>query len=153
EMATYPKPPLPSYEGRPVAVYNDVDHLHPLGPSGSKGHLLERQALALGLSTTRYSKGAFRAGDDEQAPLIFKWSRTPLSSAVSLALSTHKEATRMQLQRAGVPVPQGRTFANGDFSTAKQFADRIGYPVVVKPAMGVRGIGVVAGIQNETELD
>ena len=153
EMSTYPTPPLPTYEGRPVAVYNDVDHLHPLGPNGSKGHLLERQALALGLTTTRYSKGAFRAGDDEQDPLIFKWSRNPLSSAASLALSTHKEGTRMQLQRAGVPVPQGRTFANGDFATAKQFVDRIGYPVVVKPAMGVRGIGVVAGIQNKTELE
>src|SRR5699024_11011534 len=65
----------------------------------------------------------------------------------------HKEGTRMQLQRAGLPVPQGRTFSNGDFSTAKLFAERIGYPVVVKPAMGVRGIGVVAGIQNEGELD
>ncbi|GFZ96703.1 acylphosphatase [Nesterenkonia alkaliphila] len=153
EMTTYPAPPQPTYEGRPVAVYHDVDHLHPLGPNGSKGHLLERQALALGLSTTRYSKGAFRAGDGSRAPLIFKWSRNPLSSAASLALSTHKEGTRMQLQRAGVPVPQGRTFANGDFATAKQFVDRIGYPVVVKPAMGVRGIGVVAGIQNEQELE
>lgn len=153
EMATFPEPPKPSYEGRPAAVYDDVDHLHPLGPNGSKGHLLERQALAMGLTTTRYSKGAFRAGDAHQAPLIFKWSRNPLSSAASLALCTHKEGTRMQLQRAGVPVPQGRTFANGDFETAKQFVERIGYPVVVKPAMGVRGIGVVAGIQNEQELD
>lgn len=153
EMATYPAAPSPTYEGRPVAVYHDVDHLHPLGPNGSKGHLLERQALAMGLTTTRYSKGAFRAGDGEQAPLIFKWSRNPLSSAASLALCTHKEGTRMQLQRAGVPVPQGRTFTNGDFATAKQFVERIGYPVVVKPAMGVRGIGVVAGIQNEDELD
>lgn len=153
EMVTYPAPPSPTYEGRPVAVYNDVDHLHPLGPNGSKGHLLERQALAFGLKTTRYSKGAFRAGDDEKAPLIFKWSRNPLSSAASLALCTHKEGTRMQLQRAGIPVPRGRTFLNGDFTAAKQFVERIGYPVVVKPAMGVRGIGVVAGIQNEQELE
>ena len=153
EMITYPELPKPDYEGRPVAVYDDVDDLHPLGPNGSKGHLLERQALALGLSTTRYSKGAFLASDGVEPPLIFKWSRNPLSSAASLALCTHKEATRMQLQRHGVPVPQGRTFAYGEFGTAKQFVERIGYPVVVKPAMGVRGIGVVAGIQNESELD
>lgn len=153
EMVTFPPPPAPTYEGRPVAVYDDVDHLHPLGPNGSKGHLLERQALAMGLTTTRYSKGAFRAGDENSAPLIFKWSRNPLSSAAALALCTHKEGTRMQLQRAGVPVPQGRTFANGDFATARQFVQRIGFPVVVKPAMGVRGIGVVAGIRNEKELE
>lgn len=59
----------------------------------------------------------------------------------------------MQLQQAGVPVPRGRTFARGDYSTARQFARLIGYPVVVKPSMGVRGIGVVAGIQDENELN
>lgn len=58
----------------------------------------------------------------------------------------------MLLGRAGVPVPRGRTFANGDWETARAFADMIGFPVVVKPAMGVRGIGVVAGIQNQDEL-
>ncbi|GAB3194103.1 hypothetical protein GCM10027061_28060 [Nesterenkonia suensis] len=150
---TYPVPPAETYDGVPVTRYDDVDDLHPLGPNGSKGHLLEREALALGLNTTRYSKGAFDAWDGQKDPVPFKWSRNPLSSAASLALCTHKEATRMQLQQAGVPVPQGRTFAVGDFDTAREFVARIGFPVVVKPAMGVRGIGVVAGIQNEEQLD
>jgi D-alanine-D-alanine ligase-like ATP-grasp enzyme/acylphosphatase len=35
---------------------------------------------------------------------------------------------------------------------ALAFAARIGYPVVVKPAAGVRGIGVVTNISNEEEL-
>ncbi|MDN6637671.1 MAG: acylphosphatase [Yaniella sp.] len=149
----FPEAPPPNYNGIPVSIYNDVDDLHPLGPNGSKGHLLEREALALGLNTARYSKGAFTATDGKHEPVPFKWSRNPLSSATALALCTHKEATRMQLQLAGVPVPQGRTFARGDYTTAKEFVKRIGYPVVVKPTMGVRGIGVVAGIQNEGQLD
>src|SRR5699024_3733015 len=149
----FPEAPTPKYKGIPVTRYNDVDDLHPLGPNGSKGHLLEREALALGLDTTRYSKGAFTTTDGEHEPVPFKWSRNPLSSAASLALCTHKEATRMQLQQAGVPVPQGRTFARGDYVTAREFAKRIGYPVVVKPSMGVRRIGVVAGIQDASQLD
>lgn len=148
-----PAAPEATYNGIPVTKYNDVDDLHPLGPNGSKGHLLEREALALGLNTTRYSKGAFTITDGEHEPIPFKWSRNPLSSAAALALCTHKEATRMQLQQAGVPVPQGRTFARGDYATAKEFVGRIGYPVVVKPTMGVRGIGVVANIQDEDQLD
>lgn len=152
-MVSYPAQPVVQYEGLSPTIYDDVDNLHPLGPNGSKGHLLEREALALGLNTIRYSKGAFTATDGEHPPIPFKWSRNPLSSAVSLALCTHKEGTRLQLQRSGVPVPQGRTFTNGDFTTAKAFAQRIGYPVVVKPAMGVRGIGVVAGIQDDEQLD
>ncbi|SMX81540.1 acylphosphatase [Brevibacterium aurantiacum] len=151
--AIFPEAPAPKYKEIPVTKYNDVDDLHPLGPNGSKGHLLEREALALGLNTTRYSKGAFTATDGKHEPVPFKWSRNPLSSAAALALCTHKEATRMQLQQAGVPVPQGRTFARGDYSTAREFAQRIGYPVVVKPSMGVRGIGVVANIQDEAQLD
>ncbi|UFU02207.1 acylphosphatase [Ruania suaedae] len=134
-------------------VYREVPFLQPLGPNGTKGHLLERQALALGMSTVRFSKGAFYASDGVHEPLLFKWSRSPMSSASSLALATHKEATRLRLGRAGVPVPRGRTFRNGDFATAREFADLLGYPVVVKPAMGVRGIGVVAGISNRTELE
>lgn len=151
--AIFPEAPTPHHNGIPATKYEDVDDLHPLGPNGSKGHLLEREALALGLDTTRYSKGAFTTTDGEQEPVPFKWSRNPLSSAVSLALSTHKEATRIQLQQAAVPVPQGRTFARGDYATAREFAKRIGYPVVVKPSMGVRGIGVVAGIHDGEQLN
>lgn len=152
EMESFPAEDFAARSGPQPNVYDEVPFLQPLGPNGTKGHLLEREALALGLSTTRYSKGAFVATDGVHEPLPFKWSRSPLSSAVSLALCTHKEATRMRLARAGVPVPKGRTFANGDYDSARAFAERIGYPVVVKPAMGVRGIGVVANIQSEAEL-
>ena len=153
KMVTYPAPPLPEFEGMTPNVFDDIDDLHPLGARGSKGHLAEREALALGLSTTRYSKGVFLASDGIKEPINFKWNRHPLVSAVALGLCTHKEATRLQLQRAGIPVPQGRTFERGDIVNARAFAERIGYPVVMKPAMGVRGIGVVANIQNEAELN
>ncbi|NDL57425.1 acylphosphatase [Phytoactinopolyspora mesophila] len=154
DYVTVPTPvELTGAAGETPNVYDEVPYLQPLGPNGTKGHLLEREALALGLSTTRFSKGAFVASDGIHDQLVFKWSRSPLSSAVSLALCTHKEATRMRLNRAGVPVPKGRTFANRDYDSARVYAERIGYPVVVKPAMGVRGIGVVANIQDENELD
>lgn len=146
-------PAEPPSGGRQPNTYREVPFLQPIGPNGTKGHMMERQALARGMSTIRFSKGAFVANDGVHEPLLFKWSRSPLSSASALALCTHKEATRLRLGRAGVPVPKGRTFRNGDFDTAREFADSLGYPVVVKPAMGVRGIGVVAGIQNRSELD
>ncbi|WP_129665207.1 enolase C-terminal domain-like protein [Phytoactinopolyspora endophytica] len=153
DYVTVPAQPEVEQPGPTPNVYDEVPYLQPLGPNGTKGHLLEREALALGLSTTRYSKGAFVATDEVHPSLVFKWSRSPLSSAVSLALCTHKEATRMRLRRSGVPVPRGRTFTSGDYGSARAFAERVGYPVVVKPAMGVRGIGVVANIHTQQELD
>jgi D-alanine-D-alanine ligase-like ATP-grasp enzyme/acylphosphatase len=152
DYVAFPSPPAPTHHGRTATVYDEVPYLKPLGSNGTKGHLLEREALRLGLTTTRFSKGAFLATDGAHPPLLFKWSRSPGSSAVSLALCTHKEATRLRLRRAGVPVPKGRTFTGGDFESATAFAERIGYPVVVKPAMGVRGIGVVANIQDRADL-
>ncbi|MDV6011081.1 acylphosphatase [Haloechinothrix sp. LS1_15] len=148
-----PEPVVATHDGASPNVYPEVTYLQPLGSNGTKGHLLEREALMLGLDTVRYNKGAFIATDGDHEPLSFKWSRSPLSSAVSLALCTHKEATRMRLRRAGVPVPKGNTFAKGDFDAAREFVRRIGYPVVVKPAMGVRGIGVVADIRDDEALE
>jgi D-alanine-D-alanine ligase-like ATP-grasp enzyme/acylphosphatase len=148
----FPEPPLPEWNGKPLNVYKGITYMHPLGGNGTKGHLLERQALAYGLDTLRFNKGTFVASDGVGTPLAFKWSRSPISSGVSLALCTHKEATRACLGRAGIPVPKGRMFKNGDFEPAFKYAERIGYPVVCKPAAGVRGIGVVANIQSEEEL-
>ena len=148
-----PAPPPITVDGRPSNTYAELEFLRPLGVNGTKGHLLERQALAQGFRTMRFSKGAFVAERNNGPSLNFKWSRNPISSGVSLALCTHKEATRIQLRRHDVPAPRGRMFVRGDYDTAKTFAKHIGYPVVCKPASGVRGIGVVADIQDESGLE
>ena len=100
ELAVVPEEPPTG--GRQPNTYREVPFLQPIGPNGTKGHMMERQALARGMSTIRFSKGAFVANDGVHEPLLFKWSRSPLSSASALALCTHKEATRLRLGRAGV---------------------------------------------------
>lgn len=152
-FAQVPPLPEPMNEGRLPARYDHVEDVRPLGPNGTKGYLLEKRALARGLSTTRYSKSAFVAFDGVNPPVNFKWSRSPISSAVAISVCTHKEATRLMLEDAGVPTPQGRTFRNGDFDSARSFVARIGFPVVVKPSMGIRGIGVIAGIETAAQLE
>jgi D-alanine-D-alanine ligase-like ATP-grasp enzyme/acylphosphatase len=152
ELLTLPEPEPPAHGALSVNSYDEVDVIRPLGLNFTKGYLLEREALARGLSTKRFTRSAFVATDGVKEPLGFKRSRTPLSSALAMALCTHKEATRLRLQAAGVPVPRGRTFVQGDYTSARAFVERIGYPVVVKPAMGVSGAGVVANIQDEAAL-
>lgn len=152
-FATVPELPEPMNEGKLPARYENVEDVRPLGPNGTKGYLLEKRALARGLSTTRYSKSAFVAFDGVNPAVNFKWSRSPVSSAVAISICTHKEATRLVLEDAGVPTPQGRTFRNGDFDSARAFVKLIGFPVVVKPSMGIRGIGVIAGIEDEEQLE
>lgn len=149
----FPPLPEPTNEGQPPALYDHVEDVRPLGANGTKGYLLEKRALARGLSTTRYSKSAFVVSDGVHPNVGFKWSRSSVSSAVAISVCTHKEATRLSLEEAGVPTPQGRTCRSGDFESARAFVEVIGFPVVVKPSMGIRGIGVVAGIENSQQLE
>ena len=153
KFVQYPPVPEPTNEGQPPARYENVEDVRPLGPNGTKGYLLEKRALARGLSTTRYSKSAFVVSDGVHPNVGFKWSRSSISSAVAISVCTHKEATRLSLEEAGVPTPQGRTFRSGDFDSARAFVELIGFPVVVKPSMGIRGIGVVAGIETSQQLE
>ena len=136
---------LPNY-------YDEEQFLEPLGPVGAKARLLQKAALLAGYSTIQYTKSAFSIIDDDNDELFFHGSATPLNTAGAKAICNDKETTRLMLQRRGIPVPQGRSFNNGDFETAHIYAEQLGYPVVVKPAMGTMGIGVKAGIQNEVEL-
>ena len=133
--------------------FEEERYLGPVGPKGAKMRLLQKAALLAGFDTYQYSKAAFSIEDQAGNSLAFLSSATPLNSAVAKAICNHKETTRFILARNGVPVPQGRSFPNGAYDSARRYAAQLGYPVVVKPAMGTQGIGVVAGIRNEEELD
>lgn len=149
---TFPAPPWPTHRGRPAREYDDVDYIRPLGAYATHGHVVEREALAYGLTTRRFNKTTFLAEDGVRSPLTFRTARWPLTSVAAASIVRHKEATRILLEQAGCPVPKGRTFSDSDVSRALEYAERIGYPVVLKPAAGSMGVGVTANIQNALEL-
>lgn len=149
-----PEPAAPSYNGTPANAFADAPFIEPLPKDGTKGHLLEREALRYGMASTRYPNGAFVVTDPRsQQRMGFKWGRSPLASGISLSICSYKEATRRLLKRVDVPVPNGRVFSTADLGKAVQYADRIGYPVVCKPVAGLRGIGVIANIRDRSELE
>lgn len=65
-----------------------------------------------------------------------------LASEPALASAIDKRATLAVAQRLGVPVPHG--VAVTDFEEAAQGIDKIGLPVVIKPAVSWVGAGPVA---------
>ncbi|QSB04811.1 acylphosphatase [Natronoglycomyces albus] len=150
--ACSPQPPLPQINGDVANSFDDVEFIGHLPKDGTKGHLLEREALRYGMNSARFPNGTFIASDENGNQLNFKWGRSPIASGVSLSICTYKEATRRLLERVDVPVPRGRVFAAGEFEKALDYADRIGYPVVCKPVAGLRGIGVIANIGSREEL-
>jgi cyanophycin synthetase len=65
--------------------------------------------------------------------------------------TTNKEDCKRFLDRLGFPVPKGEVvFLQQE---ALRVAERIGYPVAVKPVVGHKGIGVTAAVQDEAELE
>ena len=65
--------------------------------------------------------------------------------------TTRKDDCKAFLSTLGFPVPKGNIVVS--LGEAKAAAERIGYPVAVKPVVGHKGIGVTADIQNSLELE
>lgn len=64
--------------------------------------------------------------------------------------TTRKDDCKAFLETLGFPVPQGGIVLTREGALAS--AQKIGYPVAVKPVMGHKGIGVTADVQNAQEL-
>jgi len=68
-----------------------------------------------------------------------------------LELMGDKVAARREMTSAGVPVVPGTNERVTEFREAKEIAQQIGYPVIVKPSGGGGGIGMTI-VQNEGDL-
>ncbi|SOC41167.1 hypothetical protein [Salinicoccus kekensis] len=65
-----------------------------------------------------------------------------------------KELTKQHLAAAGVSVPEGKVISvqNNDFEEALEYAESIGYPVIVKPAHASLAIGVRTNLMDRGSL-
>jgi len=77
-------------------------------------------------------------------------SFTDETSVIGARFARNKQLTATVLAKSGLPIAQH--FVVQTTNTAKKLAERLGYPVVIKPADKDRGIGVSAGIQNTEQL-
>jgi len=69
---------------------------------------------------------------------------------ISVELASDKEATNQMLADLGLPVPQQRLVY--DPKNAARAAERIGYPVVVKPLNANHGRGISVGMENPDDV-
>src|SRR5699024_1453926 len=128
-------------------------YLQPVGPVGSKTRLLQKSALIAAYDTIQYSRASFALLDNTDQHLLFHSNANHLNSAASNTICNDNATKRLIIQSNDVPDTRVRVFKYGDKKSAIDYANSIGYPVVVKPAMGTIGIGVRAGIQNQEEFE
>jgi D-alanine-D-alanine ligase-like ATP-grasp enzyme/acylphosphatase len=122
------------------------------GPFPSN-QMFQVEALAGGLSVTRYSTYLFTVDGGRGVPAVgFERGRCD-TSEVAQRGAWSKHLTKELLASAGFSVPSGATFAPGEGREAAAFGRRHGFPLVVKPVEGRKGIGITTGIDSGTELD
>jgi D-alanine-D-alanine ligase-like ATP-grasp enzyme len=77
---------------------------------------------------------------------------TPLTDLVSYDLTNDKPLVHRLLAEAGLPIPEHVVVDASDVESARAFLARVEPPLVVKPAEGTAGEGVVGHIRDLAEL-
>jgi hypothetical protein len=123
-------------------------------PAGLRdGYEVHRAALRYGFDVGLYPRQVLIATQPGQQGALSFVHGVPQAS--TLAAATYAQDKRMRRElfsRAGVPIPPGDTFAIGkEIERAREFARTVGYPVVVKPAVG-DNMSEVLHAANERQL-
>ena len=112
-----------------------------LGPSTGA---IVQAAEARGIPCRRLTEGSLVQFGWGSHSRRIQAAETDRTSAIGEAIAQDKDLTKMLLEAAGVPVPQGRPAS--DEEEGWTLACEIGLPVVVKPQDGNQGKGVTVNI-------
>lgn len=84
---------------------------------------------------------------------VFAGSRGDLVTKKAIRVCIKKDLTKKYLMKANVPTPEGESFSQ-DTSDKEiiNYAERLGYPLVIKPVAGSGGKGVIANIKTKSEF-
>lgn len=117
-----------------------------LKPNGKSTFEILRVAHRLGIPTVALPGGVFQLGWGSHARRIDR-STTDQDSNMGMRWTQNKLLTAQLLRAAGLPGPVHTNVSS--IEQARQVANRIGFPVVVKPADLERGEGVSVDVHPE----
>lgn len=136
--------------GEAVALLlTQVERLARLAPPGLNSRMLLDAAYRLGLPVLPLGGQTFQLGWGARSRWIDS-TFTDKTSGTSARLARDKRLANRLLRENGLPV--ARQFNVPTLNAALEAAQKIGFPLVLKPADLDGGIGVFAGIRNENEL-
>lgn len=84
--------------------------------------------------------------------IMFNRSKSQLTSSMAVRITRDKQVTREYFIKEGVPTPQGACFEGlENLNLALDYAEKIGFPIVIKPLDGSLGEGVFTNITSIDE--
>lgn len=130
-----------------VSALRELDEDLRLGPSTGS---IASAALERGIPMKRLTEGSLVQFGWGSRQRRIQAAETDACGAIAESIAQDKELTKLLLDAAGVPVPQGRTV--DDREDAWRAACEIGVPVVVKPRDGNQGKGIAVNISGRDEI-
>ena len=125
----------------------ELDEDQRLGPSTGA---IVAAAVARGIPYRRLTQGSMVQFGWGARQRRIQAAETDQTGAIAESIAQDKDLTKMLLDAAGVPVPQGCTV--GSAAEAWEAALRLGGAVVVKPRDGSQGRGVAVNIETREQV-
>lgn len=90
---------------------------------------------------------------DEKNEYYFNSSLGEKLTKYAYDICENKDETKKILSKSNIPVPKGKRFTEeNDIEVILEYANQLGYPLVIKPVSENAGIGVFSNLKNEKEL-
>jgi len=156
-----------SIGGLKVSFYRDewLPHLQRSIPPEARRNRISLYTIALegwrrGLTLTFHmnrdylnNKQLFYSLRNERRIHYFNESSGDKNTIEAFKICHDKALTNKYLQKANVPVPQGKTFNDStSIDDILKYAENLPFPLVVKPTDGNSGQGVIVNIKSKQEL-
>lgn len=127
------------------AVTRLVKQFRPLAPRGVNTLSFLKAAHEMGIPWRHVSKNVYQFGWGSRSRWLDS-SFTDQTSTISASLARDKVSCARVLKNAGLPVAKHQLVSNAD--QAVKVAEKLGYPVVIKPANMDGGVGVMVGLRD-----
>jgi cyanophycin synthetase len=131
-----------------VAALKAIGAANRLGPSTAA---IVAEAARRGIPWQRLDRHSFIQFGTGRWQKRIRASITSDTSHLAVETAGDKDLTKQLLSAAGLPVPEGDIVR--DKAGAVRVANRIGYPVVLKPLDGNHGRGVTTGVATPAEVE
>ncbi|MGH8443257.1 MAG: cyanophycin synthetase [Nevskiaceae bacterium] len=132
-------------------AYDDFLHLAEQRALGPSTRSLIRAAEARGIPWFRLNNQSLIQMGHGRYQKRIEATTTSDTSMIATEIAKDKSLAQRILSDLGLPLPQQHLVYS--LKRAIQGAEKIGYPVVVKPVDGNHGRGVTVGVRNEEELE
>ncbi len=132
------------------ALVQELRELRERGLLGPSTGSIVREAESRGIPWMRMNSQShimFGQGHKQRA---IQASMTNQTTALGVAIAADKSWTKRLLDEAGIAVPKGRPVADAD--EAVRVAEKLGFPVVVKPLDANHGRGITTDIHSADEV-